>query len=199
MLMRQVTGIAKAKAVAEYVKIIVEQGEKVVLVGFHRAVYDIWMKEFKSIGYAMYTGSESPVDKKRSVERFMNNEDCPIFILSLEAAEGLDGLQKVASIVLIAELPWSKQKVLQSIGRLDREGQTESSVDAIYLLTNYGSDPAILDIIGLKDSDSSALIDGPSSMELQPIENNNERIQAMAMHFLESRGINPKKLLAPAA
>jgi SNF2 family DNA or RNA helicase len=198
MLMRQVTGIAKAKAVAEYVKIIVEQGEKVVLVGYHRAVYDIWMKEFKNIGFAMYTGSESQVEKKRSVERFIN-EECPIFILSLESAEGLDGLQQVASIILIAELPWSKQKVLQAIGRLDREGQTESSVDAVYLLTNYGSDPVILDIIGLKDSDSSALIDGPSGMDLQPLENNNDRIQAMAMHFLESRGINPKKLLAPAA
>lgn len=198
MLMRQVTGIAKAKAVAEYVKIIVEQGEKVVLVGYHRAVYDIWMNEFKNIGYAMYTGSESPAEKKRSVEKFIN-DDCPIFILSLESAEGLDGLQSVASIILIAELPWSKQKVLQAIGRLDREGQTENSVEAVYLLTNYGSDPVILDLIGLKDTDSSALIDGPSSLELQPIESSNERIKKMAMHFLNSRGIDVKNNLSSAA
>jgi hypothetical protein len=40
------------------VRIMVEGGEPVVLVGWHRDVYDIWL-ELRDLKPAMYTGSES--------------------------------------------------------------------------------------------------------------------------------------------
>jgi hypothetical protein len=38
--MRQATGIAKAPYVAEFVKLLLESEQKVVLFGWHRDVYD---------------------------------------------------------------------------------------------------------------------------------------------------------------
>ena len=57
--MRQVTGIAKAPFVAEFVADMVEAGEKVLLGGWHREVYDIWRAVFdrRGIKHAMYKGS----------------------------------------------------------------------------------------------------------------------------------------------
>lgn len=59
--MRHDTGVAKAKAVCEIVKMIVETGEKVVLFGWHRDVYDIWLRELSDYYPVLFTGSETTV------------------------------------------------------------------------------------------------------------------------------------------
>jgi hypothetical protein len=49
-LLRKTTGIAKAVEVAAFVKMLLESGEPVILSGWHRAVYDIWLDVLKDIG-----------------------------------------------------------------------------------------------------------------------------------------------------
>ena len=44
IMMRQATGIAKAPYVAEFVRMLVESGESVMLYGWHRDVYNIWLE-----------------------------------------------------------------------------------------------------------------------------------------------------------
>ena len=44
--LRQATGLAKAPHVAAFVKMLADSGEKIVLVGWHHAVYDIWSERF---------------------------------------------------------------------------------------------------------------------------------------------------------
>src|SRR5262249_53525001 len=64
--LRQATGIAKSPYVAEFVRLLIESGEKVVLYGWHREVYEIWrtaLAEFKPV---LYTGSESIPQKEES-------------------------------------------------------------------------------------------------------------------------------------
>ena len=190
--MRQMTGIAKARSVAEYVKIIVEQGQKIVLVGFHREVYSIWLEEFKNIEVAMYTGSESPKDKIDSFERFTNG-DAMVFILSLQSAEGIDGLQHVCNTILIAELPWNKSKIEQSVGRLDRDGQ-KHFVDCLYLLTDGGSDPIILDLIARKSADTDALIKGSENVFGESDIKEAEKFKFIARKLLEKHGYTETQL-----
>jgi hypothetical protein len=45
MWARRVTGVAKARHVAAYVKILLEAKTPIILGGWHRDVYDIWLKE----------------------------------------------------------------------------------------------------------------------------------------------------------
>lgn len=184
--LRQMTGLAKAKYVAQLVKMVVSSGEKVVLAGWHRAVYEIWQQELKDLNIAMYTGSESQKQKRDAVDSFING-DANVFVLSLKSGAGLDGLQKVCSTVVIGELDYSKSSMEQIIGRLDRAGQ-EQQVTAIYAVADYGSDPVMRDLIGLKASQSKGIIEpnaGPEFVGSDP-----DRIKRMARNYLESKGID---------
>lgn len=155
---RKATGVSKAKSVAEYVKVILQNGEKVLLMGYHRDVYDIWLRELSNYKISMYTGSESPKQKQQSFNDFTKG-DSNLMIMSLRAGSaGLDGLQHVCSYIVFGELDWSGVLHEQAIGRLDRDGQKEQ-VTAIFLVSDSGSDPIVTDIIGIKKSQQDGISD----------------------------------------
>lgn len=157
MLARHQTGVAKAKSVANFARILVEGGEPIVLVGWHRDVYDIWLEALKDLRPAMYTGSETAGRKSAEVDRFLAG-DTNILIMSLRSGAGLDGLQARCSTMVFGELDWSPGVHHQCIGRLDREGQT-APVTAIFLVVEEGSDPPMMEVLGLKASEASAIVD----------------------------------------
>ena len=148
IMVRKATGISKAKDVAEYVKIILDNNEPVVLCAWHRDVYDIWRKEFQDYNPLFYTGNESPAQKEQAKKDFIEGKS-KLFILSLRSGVGLDGLQNVCSYIVFGELDWSSAIHSQCIGRLYRYGQ-EKQVTAIFLVSDSGSDPLVVDINGIK-------------------------------------------------
>lgn len=147
-LMRQATGIAKAPFVCEFVRLLIESGQKVVLFGWHREVYNIWLEQLAEFNPVMYTGSESPKQKKASMEAFTNG-DSKVIIVSLRAGAGIDGLQYASSTAVFGELDWAYGVMWQCIGRLFRDGQI-NPVMAYFLLADDGSDPIISEIVGIK-------------------------------------------------
>lgn len=157
LLVRQSTGVAKASYVADVARIVVEGGEPIVLVGWHRSVYDVWLSRLESLKPAMYTGSESPAAKKKAVARFLSG-DTDVLILSLRSGSGLDGLQTRCSTIIFGELDWSPGVHHQCIGRLDREGQTQP-VTALFLVADDGSDPPMMEMLGLKASQAQSIVD----------------------------------------
>lgn len=182
--LRHETGVAKAKFVAKFVRDFVEQtGEPVMLFGWHRDVYDIWLAELSDLGAVMYTGSESPTQKGAAVEALRSGE-AKVFIMSLRSGAGLDGLQHVCSTAIFGELDWTKAMHDQCVGRLNREGQRRWSepdadhggkVDAIFLVADDGSDPPMMDVLALKASQADGVVDlgvgvGTRTSDLKPIE-----------------------------
>jgi len=157
MMVRQATGISKAKAVAQFVRLLVEAGESVLLLGWHRAVYDIWQRELKDLLPAMYTGSESAVQKNKEIERFKSGE-AKVLIMSLRSGAGVDGLQQHCNVLVFGELDWSPGIHQQVIWRLDREKQ-ENPVTAFFLVVDEGSDPPIMDVLGIKASEATQIVD----------------------------------------
>lgn len=156
--MRQATGIAKAPYVAEFVRLLLESEEKVVLYGWHRDVYAIWMSALADMRPVMYTGSESPTQKNAAFRRFHDDPSCRVFMCSLRAGAGLDGLQDTASVCVFGELDWSPNVHWQAIGRLARDGQ-EATVVAYYLTTDTGSDPVISQVLDIKRMQSMPMMD----------------------------------------
>lgn len=183
LLMRHTTGVAKAKGVANYVRILLEAGEPVLLAGWHRDVYDIWLDELADFAPAMYTGSESPRQKADSVRRFVEAET-NLFIISLRSGAGLDGLQHRCTTIVFGELDWSPKVHEQVIGRLYREWQ-KWVVNAIYLNTDEGSDPPIVELLGLKASQSHGIVD--LGVQLDVKRSDKTRIQALALQYLAKR------------
>jgi SNF2 family DNA or RNA helicase len=183
ILLRQATGVSKAKYVAEYVKILLDNGEPVLLAGWHRDVYDIWLKELAEYNPVMYTGSESDAQKRKYKEAFVKGET-NLMIISLRSGVGLDGLQHRCKIVVIGELDWSPKVHDQLIGRIDRDGQKEQ-VTAIYLVSDYGSDPPMIDMLGIKSSQSHNIMNPLQAVEEQY--SDESRIKVMAEYYLKNK------------
>jgi len=160
---RHATGVSKAKHVAQYVRMVVEAGEPVLLGGWHREVYDIWLEELKDLNPMMYTGSETGSQKEKIKQAFINGES-DILIMSNRSGAGADGIQERCSVAIIGELDWSGEILKQLVGRLDRDGQTKP-VLAIYLLSTYGSDPVMKSILGLKSSQARGITDPGAAPE----------------------------------
>lgn len=180
---RHATGVAKALSVAAWVRMFMETGEPIVLAGWHREVYDIWLRELADFNPVMYTGSESPKQKDEAVAKFIAGET-NLFIISSRSGVGLDGLQKRCKTVIVGELDWSPKVHDQLICRLDRDGQQEQ-VTAIFLTTNWGSDPDIIDMLGIKSSQAHGIVDPTLAAAEQY--SDESRIKKLAQRFLKNR------------
>lgn len=190
ILMRQATGIAKAPYVAEFVRLLLENGEKVVLFGWHREVYGIWMEQLKDFKPRLYTGTESPKQKEEAKEAFING-DCNPLIISLRAGAGLDGLQSVCRTVVVGELDYSPAVIEQNIGRVGRDGQTDP-VMAYFLISDEGSDPVLADILGLKRGQLEGVRD-PDAELIERLEGGEENIKRLAQAYLNRVGVIPEE------
>lgn len=159
---RQATGLAKAPYVSQFVRALLEGGEKVLLFAHHHQVMDVYQKELKSFSPAFITGRETTAQKERSLERFMSGKT-DLCCISLRAASGLN-LQR-ASCVVFGELDWSPAVHSQAEDRAHRMGQTDSIL-CYYLVSKGGSDLDVQDALGLKVSQFVALMgDQPQTQE----------------------------------
>jgi hypothetical protein len=165
------------------VRVLLEAGVPVLLAGWHREVYDIWLEDLAEFRPAMYTGSETAAQKNKTKQSFING-DTDLLILSLRSGAGLDGLQRRGSTVVFGELDWSPQVHKQVIGRLRRPGQTRQ-VDAIYLHSNFGSDPLMIEVLGVKASQARNIVDPLAGAEM--VFSDHSRIQALAQMYLNKR------------
>lgn len=105
-VLRQATGIAKAPYVAEFVRLLIENGEPVVLFGWHRSVYEIWLEKLKDFKPVLYTGSESATAKQEAMWQFCAKKT-DLLIMSLRSGAGVDGLQNRCRTPVFGELDWS--------------------------------------------------------------------------------------------
>jgi superfamily II DNA or RNA helicase len=181
-LLRQATGIGKAPHVADFVRLLLESGEKVVLCGWHREVYRIWLDKLKDYRPVMYTGSETAAEKDRSLQTFMQQDDCRVFIMSLRSGAGLNGLEQVASVIVFGELDWSPGVHEQGIGRLARDGQ-QATVAAYFLVADEGSDPAVAEVNGLKREQVEG-IRNPTEDFIEELQDDGAHAKRLAEHYL---------------
>ncbi|NWD49068.1 SNF2-related protein [Pseudomonas gingeri] len=185
-LVRQATGIAKAPYVAEFVRLLVESGQQVLLFGWHREVYGIWREKLADLNPVMYTGSESPREKQAAKEAFIAG-DSKVMLISLRSGAGIDGLQHACSTVVFGELDWSPGVHEQCIGRVHRDGQTEP-VQAFFLISGEGSDPIVSDVLGVKREQIEGVRNpGDNLIERRDLGEN--QLRQLAKQFLKDSGV----------
>ena len=113
--------------------------------------------------------------------KFINGET-NLLILSLRSGAGIDGFQNRCSNIVFGELDWSPQVHEQAIGRLYREGQKEK-VMAFYLVSEFGSDPLMVDLLGIKASQSNSIMD--PLVNHSKVDIDNSRIKMLANNILD--------------
>jgi SNF2 family DNA or RNA helicase len=180
------TGVAKARGVAAYTKMLLDAGIPVLLAAWHRQVYEILLEELKDYNPVMYTGSETKAEKKRNAQAFIDGKT-DLLIISNRSGAGLDGLQKRCRDIVHCELDWSPMVLGQLRARLRRYGQ-EEVVNAHYMLCDGGSDPVMVDVLGVKASQAHGIVDP----YMQPVaaDNDNERMRRLAQTVLARNGID---------
>lgn len=182
-MVRHQTGVSKAREVAAFVRILLENNEPVVLAGWHRDVYGIWEAELWDFNPVFYTGTESPKQKEEAKALFISGKT-NLFIISLRSGIGLDGLQHCCKTVVIGELDWSPQVHNQVVGRVDRDGQ-QDQVTVYYPVSEYGSDPVMIDVLGLKSSQAHGIINPLTAIPEQHTDES--RIKKLAEYFLNKK------------
>ena len=145
---RQATGIAKAPFVCQFVRTLLENGEKVLLFAHHHAVMDRYRSELRVFLPAFITGRETGAQKEQAAAAFMQG-NTDLCCVSLRAASGLN-LQR-ATCVVFGELDWSPAVHSQAEDRAHRIGQKDSLL-CYYLVSPRGSDADIQEALGLKVS-----------------------------------------------
>ena len=186
MRLRQATGIAKAPYVAAFVRLLLEEGEAVMLYGWHRAVYKIWLEHLAEFAPVMYTGSETPREKDAARQAFIRG-DSRVMLISLRSGMGLDGLQGVCKTVVFGELDWSPGVHEQCTGRVFRDGQA-SPVFAYYLLSEGGSDPVVADVLGVKRQQIEGL-NNPNAAFVERLEIDPDHVKKLAEAYLKRHRI----------
>lgn len=183
--LRQATGVAKAPYVAEFVRLLLESEQRVVLFAWHRACYSIYLDRLREFNPVLYTGTESAAQKHASAQEFTNG-DARVLMMSLRAGAGLDGLQEACSAAVFGELDWSPGIHDQCIGRLARDGQ-EATVAAYFMVSNHGSDPPMDEVLQLKRMQAEPIRD-PDAPLLSPAVASLDRIRLLAQSVLERSG-----------
>lgn len=181
-LARRVTGVAKARGVAAFVRMLLSQGVPLLLGGWHRDCYDIWLKELADFNPLMYTGTEPPKKKDQTKHALIRGES-NLGIFSLRSGDGVDGLQKRFRTVVHGEMDWSPLVHEQFLGRIDREGQDADVLDSYWCVVNEGSDPVIREVHGLKRSQARGITDPLGGVG--HVYHDSSRLKALADRYLE--------------
>jgi superfamily II DNA or RNA helicase len=184
--LRRATGVAKAPYLAEFIRMLVESGEKVGCFAWHRAVHDVLAQRLADLKPVFYTGEETLREKEEAKAAFVKGPSS-LMVLSNRSGSGLDGLQEVCSTVVIGELDWSPQIIDQCVGRFARDGQT-ASVNVFIPLAPVGSDPTMAEVLGLKRAQATGIVDlgAPTDSGFTTVDP--ARIRRLAEDFLRAKG-----------
>lgn len=122
--LRHDTAVAKIPQAIEHLKDAIDGSGKVICFVHHHDVVDALKDHFGDQAVVL-TGRTKNEDRQKAVERFQNDEECKLFIGSIQAA-GVGITLTAASHVVFVELDWVPGNMCQAEDRAHRIGQQES-------------------------------------------------------------------------
>lgn len=144
---RQLVGLMKIPHAVEMAEIALKSADKIVLFCHHKEVVSQISKALESYGLIKIVGDTPQQDRFDLVNKFTNDPNIHIAIISLAGGEGIN--LQAASTLIFVERAWNPGKESQIEGRLHRIGQA-GSVNVIYLILRGTIDDKIHRIIERK-------------------------------------------------
>ena len=150
--LRHATALAKVPAVIDYLQLLLESADKVVVFAHHRDVIALLQERFGETAVSL-TGETSLRDRQAAVDRFQGDPDCQLFIGSIQAA-GVGLTLTAAQVAVFVESDWVPGNVTQAEDRLHRIGQ-KGSVLVQHLVLDNSLDSRMARVI----TDKQAVLD----------------------------------------
>uniref|UniRef100_UPI0037E99A8F DNA annealing helicase and endonuclease ZRANB3 n=1 Tax=Semicossyphus pulcher TaxID=241346 RepID=UPI0037E99A8F len=155
------TAIAKAGAVKDYIKMMLEAEQLKFLVFAHHLTMLQACTEAAieaKAGYIRIDGSVPSSERIQLVHKFQSDPETRVAILSIQAAgQGLT--LTAASHVVFAELYWNPGHIKQAEDRAHRIGQT-SSVNVHYLIAKGTFDTVMWSMLNRKETVTGSTLNG---------------------------------------
>lgn len=154
---RQELALAKVPMIIEHVSNLMDQGEKVIVFAYHRAVIEALKERWHNSCACIYGGTPT---KKRQAEadRFQEDPDCNPFIGQYTAA-GTGYTLTESHIVVCCEITWLPHELSQAEDRAHRIGQ-EDVVMVHHLVVEGSMDMGMLGKIVAKQKIIDEALDG---------------------------------------
>lgn len=163
--LKRLVSEGKKRDVIKWVRDFLESGEKLILFAHHVDLVKSLKEEFNAL--AIY-GETSLEEKQNAVDKFQNDEDEKLIVISLQA--GSEGITLTeASNVAFAELGWTPAEHNQAEDRCHRIGQ-EDSVNAWYLIAEDTIDEDIKELIEKKREIFESTVNGDKEKDMDIVE-----------------------------
>lgn len=182
----RLTGLAKSDALCEWIKEKLDSGlNKLIIFGHHKEFLDSIQRKIESINLDIIKSNEklkeddlikkpfgimridgsTPKEKRfENQQKFQEDENCHIALLSINAANS--GLTLTASqVVVMGELPWTPGVSRQAEDRVHRIGQ-KMNVDIYYTIADGTFDGALWNMLKNKSLIASKVLDDGNGDEM---------------------------------
>lgn len=141
-------------------ELVIQSKRKMVIFSEWTTMTFLIAKQLSKMGISFVELSgKIPVNKRQAlIDEFTNNPECKVFLSTDSGGTGLN--LQAADCILNFELPWNPARLNQRIGRVNRIGQTSSSVNVINLVSKDSIEEKILAGIQLKTELFTGVFDG---------------------------------------
>lgn len=148
--------LARIKEIIE--EEIIPAGKKAIVFSKYEKVAEIYKRQLVEYHPAYMTGSVSPEERQKEVERFQNNPDCKICIGTI-GAMGTGITLTAASTVIFADKDWTVSANRQAEDRAHRIGTTEN-VNVITVVAKDTIDEYVEGILKDKELYTDLIMEG---------------------------------------
>lgn len=160
--LKRVAVRGKLNQVRDWVSDFLESGEKLVLAAHHIFTLDFLEQAFADVCVRV-DGRVRPAHRQGLVDKFASDNKIRLIIGNMEVISlGFNGMT-VASNVAIVELGWTPAEHIQLEKRVDRDGQTSSTVTAWYLVARDTVEEEIAEVLNEKQRIVEKVVDGAIS------------------------------------
>lgn len=149
--------LAKVPMIIEHVSNLMQQGEKVIVFAYHRAVIEALRERWSNSCALIYGGT--PTNRRQAeADRFQEDPDCNPFIGQYTAA-GTGYTLTAARFVVCTEITWLPHELTQAEDRAHRIGQLDV-VNVHHLVVQGSMDDGMLGKIIAKQAIIDQALDG---------------------------------------
>ncbi|MDB0602329.1 C-terminal helicase domain-containing protein [Tenacibaculum maritimum] len=165
--LKRISALGKLAEVREFVKEVMDSGEKLIVFCSLHAIVDAMLKEFPEA--VTVTGRDSMDQKQESIDAFQNNPDVKLIVCNIKAA-GVGITLTASSRVAFIEYPWTYADCVQCEDRAHRIGQ-KNNVMCTYFLGQNTIDEKMFQMIQAKASTANAITGATDEMKTDFIDN----------------------------
>jgi len=135
--LRHETALAKVPHTIQYIDMLLENVDKLVVFTYHKDVLDQIYQNYKDMAVTV-SGDNTTQERQEAVQRFQTDDNVRLFLGTIGAA-GTGITLTRASHVLFVELDWTPANLAQAEDRVHRIGQ-QDSVSIYYLVVDRSID-----------------------------------------------------------